>query len=123
MPTAPRIWLERARESPSALLTTGKLALIPFDLPKMRAASRAYDTRKKGMPTCIHAGGQQHTHFADIFDMMGSQSWWWAMDSTGIGERIPWWNNSMLKCSLGIQAAILYRWACEPRCIVSRLVR
>jgi len=26
------------------------------------------------MPTCIHAGGQQHTHFADIFDMMGSQS-------------------------------------------------
>ena len=41
------------------LLTTGKPALIPFDLPEMQAASRAYE-RGLGSRAGVHAGRRQH---------------------------------------------------------------
>ena len=51
------------------LLTKGKPALIPFDLPEMQAASRAYETAWGHKPVFTRGGGSIPI-VADIVDMM-----------------------------------------------------
>ncbi|MBV8842470.1 MAG: dipeptidase [Bryobacterales bacterium] len=51
------------------LVTTGKPALIPFDLPEMQAASRAYE-RAWGHKPVFTRGGGSIPIVADIVDMM-----------------------------------------------------
>jgi acetylornithine deacetylase/succinyl-diaminopimelate desuccinylase-like protein len=51
------------------LLTKGKPALIPFDLPEMQAASRAYEKAWGHKPVFTRGGGSIPI-VADIVDMM-----------------------------------------------------
>lgn len=51
------------------LLTTGKPALVPYDLPEMQAASRAYE-RAWGHKPVFTRGGGSIPIVADIVDMM-----------------------------------------------------
>ncbi len=52
------------------LLTTGEPALIPFDLPEMRAAARAYE-RGWGATPAFTRGGGSIPVVADIYNLMG----------------------------------------------------
>ena len=51
------------------LLTTGEPALIPFDLPEMRAASRAYEKGWGATPAFTRGGGSIPV-VADIYNLM-----------------------------------------------------
>jgi acetylornithine deacetylase/succinyl-diaminopimelate desuccinylase-like protein len=89
------------------LLTKGKPALIPFDLPEMRAASRAYE-RGWGHKPVFTRGGGSIPIVADIYDvmkipvvMMG-----YGLDSDGL--HAPNEHYSIEMFHRGIETAIVY---------------
>jgi acetylornithine deacetylase/succinyl-diaminopimelate desuccinylase-like protein len=90
-----------------SLLTTGLPALIPFDLPEMRAASRAYE-RGWGHTPVFTRGGGSIPVVADIYNllqipvvMMG-----YGLDSDGLHS--PNEHYSLEMFERGIQTAIVY---------------
>jgi acetylornithine deacetylase/succinyl-diaminopimelate desuccinylase-like protein len=90
-----------------SLLTTGLPALIPFDLPEMRAASRAYE-RGWGHAPVFTRGGGSIPVVADIYNllqipvvMMG-----YGLDSDGLHS--PNEHYSLEMFERGIQTAIVY---------------
>jgi acetylornithine deacetylase/succinyl-diaminopimelate desuccinylase-like protein len=89
------------------LLTKGKPALIPFDLPEMRAASRAYENGWGHTPVFTRGGGSIPI-VADIYDvmkipvvMMG-----YGLDSDGL--HAPNEHYSIEMFHRGIETAIVY---------------
>jgi acetylornithine deacetylase/succinyl-diaminopimelate desuccinylase-like protein len=90
-----------------SLLTTGMPALIPFDLPEMQAAARAYE-RGWGHPTVFTRGGGSIPVVADIGEllkvpvvMMG-----YGLDSDGL--HAPNEHYSIEMFQRGIETAIVY---------------
>ncbi|MCU0507404.1 MAG: dipeptidase [Anaerolineae bacterium] len=89
------------------LLTTGKAALIPFDLPEMQAASRAYE-RGWGYAPVFTRGGGSIPIVAELADllkipvvMMG-----YGLDTDGLHSPNEHYRISMFK--QGIETAIVY---------------
>jgi acetylornithine deacetylase/succinyl-diaminopimelate desuccinylase-like protein len=89
------------------LLTKGKPALIPFDLPEMRAASRAYEKGWGSQPVFTRGGGSIPI-VADIVEimkipvvMMG-----YGLDSDGLHAANEHYNIEMFH--RGIETAIVY---------------
>jgi acetylornithine deacetylase/succinyl-diaminopimelate desuccinylase-like protein len=90
-----------------SLLTTGLPALIPFDLPEMRAASRAYE-RGWGHAPVFTRGGGSIPVVADIYNllqipvvMMG-----YGLDTDGLHSPNEHYSIEMFE--RGIQTAIVY---------------
>ncbi len=90
-----------------SLLTKGKPALIPFDLPEMRAASRAYEKGWGHKPVFTRGGGSIPI-VADIYDtmkipvvMMG-----YGLDSDGL--HAPNEHYSIEMFHRGVETAIVY---------------
>jgi acetylornithine deacetylase/succinyl-diaminopimelate desuccinylase-like protein len=89
------------------LLTTGKAALIPFDLPEMQAAARAY-VRGWGYEPVFTRGGGSIPIVAELADllkipvvMMG-----YGLDTDGLHSPNEHYRISMFK--QGIETAIVY---------------
>jgi len=89
------------------LLTTGKPALIPFDLPEMDAASRAYE-RGWGHEPLFTRGGGSIPIVADIYDMMKIPvvMMGYGLDSDGLHS--PNEHYSIEMFHKGIETAIVY---------------
>ena len=89
------------------LLTTGKPALIPFDLPEMQAAARAYE-RGWGHPPVFTRGGGSIPVVADIYDLMQIPvvMMGYGLDSDGL--HAPNEHYSIEMFERGIETAIVY---------------
>ena len=89
------------------LLTTGKPALIPFDLPEMQAASRAYE-KAWGYTPVFTRGGGSIPIVADIRDMMRIPvvMMGYGLDSDGL--HAPNEHYSLEMFQRGIETAIVY---------------
>ena len=89
------------------LLTTGKPALIPFDLPEMQAASRAYAKAWGHQPVFTRGGGSIPI-VADIRDMMKIPvvMMGYGLDSDGL--HAPNEHYSIEMFHRGIETAIVY---------------
>ncbi len=90
-----------------SLVTKGKPALIPFDLPEMRAASRAYEAGWGHTPVFTRGGGSIPV-VADIADLMGIPvvMMGYGLDSDGLHAANEHYSLEMF--ARGIQTAILY---------------
>jgi acetylornithine deacetylase/succinyl-diaminopimelate desuccinylase-like protein len=89
------------------LLTKGKPALIPFDLPEMQAASRAYEKAWGHRPVFTRGGGSIPI-VADIRDMMKIPvvMMGYGLDSDGLHAANEHYNVEMFH--RGIETAIVY---------------
>lgn len=89
------------------LLTTGLAALIPYDLPEMQAAARAYE-RGWGHEAIFTRGGGSIPIVADIVDMMHIPvvMMGYGMDSDGLHAPNEHYRVEMF--NRGIQTAIVY---------------
>lgn len=89
------------------LLTTGKPALIPFDLPEMQAASRAYEKGWGATPVFTRGGGSIPI-VADIYDLMNIPvvMMGYGLDSDGL--HAPNEHYSLEMFQRGIETAIVY---------------
>lgn len=89
------------------LLTTGKPALIPFDLPEMQAAARAYEKGWGYTPVFTRGGGSIPV-VADIYDLMQIPvvMMGFGLDSDGL--HAPNEHYSLEMFQLGIETAIVY---------------
>ena len=90
-----------------SLLTKGKPALIPFDLPEMQAASRAYEKGWGHAPVFTRGGGSIPI-VADIYDMMKIPvvMMGYGLDSDGL--HAPNEHYSIELFHRGIETAIVY---------------
>jgi acetylornithine deacetylase/succinyl-diaminopimelate desuccinylase-like protein len=90
-----------------SLLTKGKPALIPFDLPEMQAASRAYEKGWGHTPVFTRGGGSIPI-VADIYDMMKIPvvMMGYGLDSDGL--HAPNEHYSIEMFHRGIETAIVY---------------
>jgi acetylornithine deacetylase/succinyl-diaminopimelate desuccinylase-like protein len=90
-----------------SLLTTGKPALIPFDLPEMQAASRAYEKGWGHAPIFTRGGGSIPI-VADIYSMMQIPvvMMGYGLDSDGL--HAPNEHYSIEMFHRGIDTAIVY---------------
>jgi acetylornithine deacetylase/succinyl-diaminopimelate desuccinylase-like protein len=90
-----------------SLLTVGKPALIPFDLPEMQAASRAYE-RGWGHTPVFTRGGGSIPIVADIYDLMKMPvvMMGYGLDSDGL--HAPNEHYSIEMFHQGIETAIVY---------------
>jgi acetylornithine deacetylase/succinyl-diaminopimelate desuccinylase-like protein len=88
-------------------LTTGRPALIPFDLPAMQAANRAYE-RGWGHPAVFTRGGGSIPIVADIVDLMQIPvvMMGYGLDSDGL--HAPNEHYSIEMFERGIETAIVY---------------
>ena len=95
------------REGEVRLLTTGKPALIPFDLPEMQAASRAYE-KGWGQTPVFTRGGGSIPIVADIYDLMKIPvvMMGYGLDSDGL--HAPNEHYSIEMFHRGIETAIVY---------------
>ena len=89
------------------LLTKGKPALIPFDLPEMQAASRAYEKGWGHAPVFTRGGGSIPI-VADIYDMMKIPvvMMGYGLDSDGLHAPNEHYTIEMFH--RGIETAIVY---------------
>ena len=89
------------------LLTKGKPALIPFDLPEMQAASRAYEKGWGHAPVFTRGGGSIPI-VADIYDMMKIPvvMMGYGLDSDGLHSPNEHYTIEMFH--RGIETAIVY---------------
>ena len=89
------------------LLTTGKPALIPFDLPAMQAASRAYEKGWGHKPVFTRGGGSIPI-VADIYNMMKIPvvMMGYGLDSDGLHAANEHYGVEMFH--RGIETAIVY---------------
>ncbi len=89
------------------LLTTGKPALIPFDLPEMQAAARAYE-KGWGHPAIFTRGGGSIPVVADIYDLMGIPvvMMGYGLDTDGLHSPNEHYSIEMFQ--RGIETAIVY---------------
>jgi acetylornithine deacetylase/succinyl-diaminopimelate desuccinylase-like protein len=90
-----------------SLLTTGKPALIPFDLPEMQAAARAYEKGWGATPVFTRGGGSIPI-VADIYDLMKIPvvMMGYGLDSDGL--HAPNEHYSLEMFQRGIETAIVY---------------
>ena len=90
-----------------SLLTKGKPALIPFDLPEMQAASRAYEKGWGHTPIFTRGGGSIPI-VADIYAMMKIPvvMMGYGLDSDGL--HAPNEHYSVEMFHRGIETAIVY---------------
>jgi acetylornithine deacetylase/succinyl-diaminopimelate desuccinylase-like protein len=90
-----------------SLLTTGKPALIPFDLPEMQAAARAYE-RGWGHTPVFTRGGGSIPVVADIYDLMKIPvvMMGYGLDTDGLHS--PNEHYSLEMFHKGIETAIVY---------------
>lgn len=90
-----------------SLLTTGKPALIPFDLPEMQAAARAYQ-RGWGYAPVFTRGGGSIPVVADIYDLMRIPvvMMGYGLDTDGLHS--PNEHYSLEMFQRGIETAIVY---------------
>ena len=90
-----------------SLLTTGKPALIPFDLPEMQAAARAYE-RGWGHAPVFTRGGGSIPVVADIYDLMKIPvvMLGYGLDTDGLHS--PNEHYSLEMFQRGIETAIVY---------------
>jgi len=90
-----------------SLVTKGKPALIPFDLPEMRAASRAYEAGWGHTPVFTRGGGSIPV-VADIADLMQIPvvMMGYGLDSDGLHAANEHYSLEMFE--RGIQTAILF---------------
>ncbi len=101
---------ERAPETVAVevrLLTTGRPALVPFDLPEMQAAVRAYE-RGWGYTPVFTRGGGSIPVVADIVDLMQIPvvMMGYGLDSDGL--HAPNEHYSLEMFARGIETAIVY---------------
>jgi acetylornithine deacetylase/succinyl-diaminopimelate desuccinylase-like protein len=89
------------------LLTTGKPALIPFDLPEMQAATRAYE-QGWGHPAIFTRGGGSIPVVADIYDLMGMPvvMMGYGLDTDGLHSPNEHYSIEMFQ--RGVETAIVY---------------
>ncbi len=89
------------------LLTKGKPALIPFDLPEMQAAARAYEKAWGHKPVFTRGGGSIPI-VADIYDMMKIPvvMMGYGLDSDGLHAANEHYSIEMFH--RGIETAIVY---------------
>lgn len=89
------------------LLTTGRPALIPFDLPEMQAAARAYEKGWGHTPIFTRGGGSIPV-VADISDLMGIPvvMMGYGLDTDGLHS--PNEHYSVEMFARGIETAIVY---------------
>jgi acetylornithine deacetylase/succinyl-diaminopimelate desuccinylase-like protein len=89
------------------LVTTGKPALIPFDLPEMQAAARAYEKGWGHTPVFTRGGGSIPI-VADIYDLMKIPvvMMGYGLDSDGL--HAPNEHYSIEMFQRGIETAIVY---------------
>jgi acetylornithine deacetylase/succinyl-diaminopimelate desuccinylase-like protein len=89
------------------LLTKGKPALIPFDLPEMQAAARAYENGW-GHKALFTRGGGSIPIVADIYDMMKIPvvMMGYGLDSDGLHSPNEHYSIEMFQ--RGIETAIVY---------------
>ena len=89
------------------LLTTGKPALIPFDLPEMQAAARAYEKGWGHKPIFTRGGGSIPV-VADIADLMGIPvvMMGYGLDTDGLHSPNEHYSVEMFE--RGIETAIVY---------------
>jgi acetylornithine deacetylase/succinyl-diaminopimelate desuccinylase-like protein len=89
------------------LLTTGMPALIPFDIPVMKAAARAYEIGWGNTPVFTRGGGSIPV-VADIYTMMGMPvvMMGYGLDSDGL--HAPNEHYSLEMFQRGIETAIVY---------------
>lgn len=89
------------------LLTTGKPALIAFDLPEMQAAERAYE-RGWGHPPIFTRGGGSIPVVADIYDLMKIPvvMMGYGLDTDGLHSPNEHFSIEMFQ--RGIETAIVY---------------
>jgi acetylornithine deacetylase/succinyl-diaminopimelate desuccinylase-like protein len=89
------------------LLTTGEPALIPFDLPEMQAAARAYEKAWGATPTFTRGGGSIPV-VADIYNLMKIPvvMMGYGLDSDGLHS--PNEHYSLEMFQRGIETAIVY---------------
>ena len=89
------------------LLTTGKPALVPFDLPEMQAASRAYEKAWGHKPVFTRGGGSIPI-VAEIVDMMNIPvvMMGYGLDSDGLHAANEHFSTEMFH--RGIETAIAY---------------
>ena len=89
------------------LLTKGKPALIPFDLPEMQAAARAYEKGWGHTPVFTRGGGSIPI-VADIYDLMKIPvvMMGYGLDSDGL--HAPNEHYSIEMFHRGIETAIVY---------------
>jgi acetylornithine deacetylase/succinyl-diaminopimelate desuccinylase-like protein len=103
------------------LLTTGRPALIPFDLPEMQAASRAYEKGWGHTPVFTRGGGSIPV-VADIADLMQIPvvMMGYGLDSDGL--HAPNEHYSIEMFQRGIETAIVYldELACEAAAVAVR---
>jgi acetylornithine deacetylase/succinyl-diaminopimelate desuccinylase-like protein len=90
-----------------SLLTTGKPALIPFDLPEMQAASRAYEKGWGHKPVFTRGGGSIPV-VADLYDLMRIPvvMMGYGLDTDGLHS--PNEHYSIEMFHRGIETAIVY---------------
>ncbi|MFN8499668.1 MAG: dipeptidase [Anaerolineae bacterium] len=90
-----------------SLLTTGKPALIPFDLPEMQAAARAYE-KGWGYPPVFTRGGGSIPVVADIYDLMKIPvvMMGYGLDTDGLHSPNEHYSIEMFR--RGIETAIVY---------------
>jgi acetylornithine deacetylase/succinyl-diaminopimelate desuccinylase-like protein len=90
-----------------SLLTTGKPALIPFDIPEMQAAARAYEKGWGHEPVFTRGGGSIPV-VADITDKMGIPvvMMGYGLDTDGLHS--PNEHYSLEMFGRGIETAIVY---------------
>ncbi len=90
-----------------SLVTKGKPALIPFDLPEMQAASRAYEKGWGHQPVFTRGGGSIPI-VADIYDMMKIPvvMMGYGLDSDGLHAANEHYSIEMFH--RGIETAIVY---------------
>jgi acetylornithine deacetylase/succinyl-diaminopimelate desuccinylase-like protein len=89
------------------LLTTGKPALIPFHLPEMQAASRAYEKGWGHTPVFTRGGGSIPV-VADIYDLMGIPVVMMGYGLDDDGLHAPNESYSIEMFQRGIETAIVY---------------
>ncbi len=89
------------------LITTGKPALIPFDLPEMQAAARAYEKGWGHAPVFTRGGGSIPI-VADIYDLMKIPvvMMGYGLDSDGLHSPNEHYSIEMFE--RGIETAIVY---------------
>ena len=89
------------------LLTTGRPALIPFDLPEMQAAARAYE-RGWGHTPVFTRGGGSIPVVADIVDLMRIPvvMMGYGLDTDGLHSPNEHFSIEMFE--RGIETAIVY---------------
>jgi acetylornithine deacetylase/succinyl-diaminopimelate desuccinylase-like protein len=90
-----------------SLVTTGKPALIPFDLPEMQAASRAYEKGWGHKPVFTRGGGSIPV-VADLYDLMKIPvvMMGYGLDTDGLHS--PNEHYSIEMFHRGIETAIVY---------------